>query len=265
MNTEDIKVILEKIAAVGYKEIESAFSSKPNFYGYNPTEFKKIVEDLGMKWIAHHVGGASYRGRPPGATPPQNATPAGAAGSPRPQMLNLRYNYQQVVDNAIEGGLKYVVCASTPIGTMDDIKASIETFNKTGEACKKAGIEFVYHNYATEFAAVEGTTQTPYELIMAGTDKDLVKMELDMAWASKGGKDPIALFKEHPKRFPLWHIKDISADFKTITEVGNGSVDFKRVFKEAKLAGMKHFFVEQDMVASFDSVQTSFTNLSKMI
>lgn len=100
---------------------------------------------------------------------------------------------------------------------------------------------------------------------MAGTDKDLVKMELDMAWASKGGKDPIALFKEHPKRFPLWHIKDISADFKTITEVGNGSVDFKRIFKEAKLAGMKHFFVEQDMVASFDSVQTSFTNLSKMI
>lgn len=138
MNTEDIKVILEKIAAVGYKEIESAFSSKPNFYGYNPTEFKKIVEDLGMKWIAHHVGGASYRGRPPGATPPPNATPAAAAMPPRPQMLNLRDNYQQVVDNAIEGGLKYVVCASTPIGTMDDIKASIETFNKTGEACKKS-------------------------------------------------------------------------------------------------------------------------------
>lgn len=275
--SDDAKGSLEKVAAIGYKEIESAFSMKDGYYGYTPKEFKKIVEDLGMTWRAHHVGGAPFRprpaqtgaGTPPAGTPAQGA--AGAGGqSPRPmpanmpKRLNLLENYQQIVDEAAEGGLTYLVCASTPVGTLDEIKKSIEVFVKTGEACKKAGISFAYHNHATEFDKIEG--KTPYELILSQTDPKLVTMEMDMAWVVKAGYDPVELFKQQPGRFPLWHTKDINQDLKTPTEIGNGVVDFKKIFANAKAAGLKYYFVEQDMAPNpFESIATSFTNLKKII
>ncbi|GAB3887379.1 sugar phosphate isomerase/epimerase family protein [Spirosoma agri] len=279
---EDPKGTLEKVAAVGYKEVESAFSLRGGYYGYTAKEFKSLVSGLGMTWRAHHAGGAPFRPRP-AATPPAGGgsgagtppaggqAPAGGAQRPAmdfskmPPMLNLRDNYQQLVDQAVEGGLSYLVCASTPVSTIDEINKSIEVFQKTGEAAKKAGIGFAYHNHATEFDPVDGG-KTPYELILSQTDKDLVKMELDLAWATKAGKDPVALFKEQPGRFPLWHIKDIKDDKKTITEVGNGMVDFKRIFAAAKTAGLKYFFVEQDMAPlGVESITTSYTNLKKVL
>ncbi|QJD80343.1 sugar phosphate isomerase/epimerase family protein [Spirosoma rhododendri] len=285
---DDPKGTLEQVAKVGYKEIESAFSLRGGYYGYSAKEFKALVESLGMHWRAHHAMGAPFRPRPEGprpeaaraggppATPPAGAstpTTPGAAPRPRmdfskmPPMLTLRDNYQQAVDQAAEGGVSYLVCASTPVGTMDEISKSIEVFQKTGEACKKAGIQFAYHNHATEFDPVaDAGNKTPYELILSQTDKDLVKMELDLAWATKAGKDPVALFKEHPGRFPLFHVKDIKADRQTITEVGNGMVDFKRIFAAANIAGMKYFFVEQDMAPNgIADITTSFNNLKKVL
>ena len=180
-------------------------------------------------------------------------------------MLNLRDNYQQLVDEAAEGGLAYLICASTPVSNVEEIQKSIEVFQKTGEAAKKAGIGFAYHNHATEFDPVDNG-KTPYELILSQTDKDLVKMELDLAWATKAGKDPVKLFEEQPGRFPLWHIKDIKSDLKTITEVGNGVVDFKRIFAAAKTAGLKYIFVEQDMAPQpIENITTSYTNLKKVL
>lgn len=268
---EDPKGTLEKVAAVGYKEIESAFNMRGGYYGYTAKEFKELVSDLGMTWRAHHAGGAPFRPRPAAGGPPPGGQAQGGAQRPAmdfskmPPQLNLRDNYQQLVDEAVEGGLSYLVCSSTPVATLDEIQKSIEVFQKTGEACKKAGIGFAYHNHSTEFDPVEGG-KTPYELILSQTDKELVKMELDLAWATKAGKDPVELFKQHPGRFPLWHIKDIKDDNKTITEVGNGVVDFKRAFAAAKVAGLKYIFVEQDMAATpIESITTSYTNLTKIL
>lgn len=257
---EDPKGTLEKVAAVGYKEIESAFSMRGGYYGYKPKEFRQLLADLGLHWRSHHSLGAPFK------MPPGGKMPAGADGKPItiPPMLNLRDNYQQLVDDAAEGGISYLVCASTPVSTLDEIKSSVEVFQKTGEAAKKAGLQFAYHNHATEFDPVEGG-KTPYELILSQTDKELVKMELDLAWATKAGKDPVALFKEHPGRFPLFHVKDIKQDMKTLTEVGNGVVDFKHAFSAAKIAGLKYFFVEQDMAPSIDSIKTSYQNISKIL
>jgi sugar phosphate isomerase/epimerase len=260
---EDPEGTLKKLASIGIKEVESAFSTRGGYYGYKPKEFKKVVEGVGLKWRAHHATGAPFK------MPPPDKMPKGEDGKPisipkMPAMLNLRDNYQQLVDDAAEAGLSYLVCASTPVGNLDEIKNSIEVFQKTGEAAKKAGLGFAYHNHATEFDAVEGG-KTPYELVLSQTDKDLVKMELDLAWATKAGKDPVELFKEHPGRFPLWHVKDIKSDLQTITEVGNGVVEFKRIFEAAKIAGLKYFFMEQDMVPSIDSVDIGYKNLIKVI
>ena len=167
--------------------------------------------------------------------------PADADGKPItiPPIRTLKDNMQELVDEAAEGGVPYLVCANTPINTMDDIKSSIEVLNKTDEACKKAGIGFAYHNHDAEFHTVEG--QVPYEMFLSQTK---MQMELDLAWATKGGKDPVELFKQHPGRFPLWHVKDLDAGRENILPVGSGTIDYKRIFAAAKDAGMKHFFIE---------------------
>ncbi len=257
---DDVPGTMKKVAAIGYKEIESAFSKKGGYYGMKPKEFNAFLKDLGLSWKSHHVIGAPFK-LPPGAK-----LPNGPDGKPItiPPMRNLRENMQVLVDEAAEGGVEFLVCANTPINTLDDIKSSIEVLNKTGEACKKAGINFAYHNHDAEFRAVEG--KIPYELMLAETSAELVKMELDLAWATKGGKDPLDLFKQHPGRFPQWHVKDLDAKRETILPVGTGTIDFKRIFDAAKTAGMKHFYVEHDMPADpFASAATSFANLTKLL
>ena len=55
------------------------------------------------------------------------------------------------------------------------------------------------------------------------------------------------LFKEHPGRFSMWHVKDMDKNNKDFnTEIGKGTIDFKTIFAEAKLSGMKHFFIEHE-------------------
>lgn len=254
---DDVQGTLKKIAAIGYKKIESAFSKKGGYYGMKPKEFASFLKDTGMSWKAHHVLGAPFK-LPPGAK-----MPAGADGKPIsiPPMRNLSTDRQQLVDEAAEGGVEYLVCANTPINTLDDIKASIEVLNKTDEACKKAGIGFAYHNHDAEFRAVEG--QIPYEMFLSQTK---MQMELDLAWATKGGKDPLELFKQHPGRFPLWHVKDLDKEMKIVLPVGEGTIDYKRIFDAASSSGMKHFFVEHDMPKDpWASITTSYSYLSKML
>jgi sugar phosphate isomerase/epimerase len=250
---KDVKGNLQKVAAIGFKEIESAFSMKGGYYGMTAKEFAALIKETGLNWQSHHVGGAAFKPRVGAPAPPANM----------PKSLNLKENAQQVVDEVAGAGVKYLVCSSIPINTMEDVKESIEILNKAGEIAKKAGLVFAYHNHDREFKEVDG--QKPYDMFLSQVSADLMKMELDLAWVRKAGVDPVELFKKHPKRFPLWHVKDMSADFSTIMPVGEGSIDFKRIFAEAKTAGLKHFFVEHDMPKNaFESITSSYKYLSGM-
>ena len=256
---DDLKGNLKKVAAIGYKEIESAFSKKGGYYGMKPKEFASLLKDLGLSWKSHHVVGAPFK-MPPGAK-----LPTGADGKPIAigAMKNLRDNYNEIIEEAVDGGFSYLVCASTPIGSVEDLKESIDTLNKASEAATKAGLIMAYHNHDKEFEMLDG--KVIYDRLLSETNADMLKMELDVCWATKAGVDPVELFKNHPGRFPLWHVKDIDKELKGPVPVGEGIVDFKRIFASEKVAGMKHFFVEHDMPKDpFASITTSYNNLEKM-
>jgi sugar phosphate isomerase/epimerase len=265
----DPKGTLEKLAAIGYKELESAGSKKGNFYGFQPKEFTAMVKAAGLSWRSAHVGGAPFTMEQVMRMAKTKEDSARIQkmfeqfkNAPKP--LNLKENYQQLADAAAEGGLSYLVCSSIPVHTLDEIKTAVEVFSKSGEACKKVGVQFAYHNHTTEFDEVEG--HRPFDYILSNTDKDLVKMELDLAWATKAKQDPVALFKMHPGRFPLWHVKDLDKKTMSPAEVGTGVVDFKRVFDNADISGMKFFFVEQDGAPQpLQNVTNSFNYLHKML
>jgi sugar phosphate isomerase/epimerase len=256
---QDVPGYLKRVADIGYKEIESAYSMKGGEYGMKPAAFAALVNSLGMTWVSKHVLGAPFH-------MPANAKPMlDANGQPIkfPPMLNLTENMQELVDWAAEGGITYLVCANIPTGTSDQIKSSVDVLNKTSEACKKVGITLAYHNHTEEFKEVDGVI--PYHAFLTQLSPDVV-MELDLCWATKAGIDPVQLFSDHPGRFPLWHCKDLDKDRNGPAPVGEGVVDFKRIFASAQVAGMKHIFVEHDMPKdAFASITTSYNNLMKIM
>ncbi|HEX2976305.1 MAG TPA: hypothetical protein VHO68_10220, partial [Bacteroidales bacterium] len=119
--TDDAKGTLEKLAAIGYREIESAGSQKGNYYGFSPKEFSSMVKDAGMHWRSAHVGGAPFSTSQimkmaKTAEDSAKAKKFAEQLKNRPVVANLTDNYQQLADEAAEGGLDYLVCASIPVG-----------------------------------------------------------------------------------------------------------------------------------------------------
>jgi sugar phosphate isomerase/epimerase len=261
---DDVTGTLKKIAAIGYKDLESAFSIKGGFYGMTPKEFAKLTRDMGLSWVSHHVIGAPFV-MPPGGF----KVPAGMDTTRlhqmrnMPPMKNLKENSQEVIDAVAEGGLKYLVCASIPLGTSAEVSQAIDILGKSGEQAKKAGITLCYHNHTHEFESVDG--KIPYDQLLT-LSPDILKMELDLGWATVAGQDPVELFKKSPGRFPLWHVKDIIMAQKMPTEIGNGTVDFKRIFAASSVAGMQYFFVEQDGATHpFESITASYQDLTTKV
>ena len=242
---------LQKVASFGYKNIETAFSKQAGIYGKAPKEFKALLQDMGMEWRSHHVIGGAIK------LPPGYKMPNGADGKPiiMPKMKNLTDNSQELIDTVAEGGIKYIVCANIPVNTADEIKQAAVVLQRAGEQAKKAGLQLVYHNHANEFGNTDGIVA--YDYFLSQVNADILKMELDLGWAFKAGKNPVDIFNQNPGRFPLWHVKDMTAA-GDIVAFGEGVYDFTATFNNAKNAGMEYFFIEQDFPKNpFESIKSS--------
>ena len=219
---------LKSLASIGFKELESAGYCDGMYYGMKPAEFRKILDDHGLTMPSGHY----------------------LTGNQDPEIIGtLNNGWEQAVEDALAVGQKYMVLAylfDFERERLDQYKELADIMNTKADIARQAGIQFCYHNHDFEFQELEG--EIPMEVVLNETDKELVKMELDLYWINKVDQDPVAFFSKYPKRTPLWHVKDMdnSADRK-FTEVGNGVIDFKTIFKHADKSGMKHFFVEQDV------------------
>jgi sugar phosphate isomerase/epimerase len=244
---KDPAATLAKVAGVGFNSVECAtYTGTQKFYGMEPAVFAKTLKDNGLIAPSGHY----------------------MLGEGMPTTKGTIVNeWQKAVDDAAAVGLKYMVCAyllDSERGNLAHYKETAEKLNKAGEICKKAGIQLCYHNHDFEFKQEDG--KFPYEALLDNTDKDLVKMEMDIYWIYKAKQDPIALFNQHPGRFPLWHVKDMDNTPKQMfTEVGNGVIDFKKVFANKGKAGLKYFFNEQDICPGdpFNSITQSYAYIKK--
>ena len=113
---------------------------------------------------------------------------------------------------------------------------------------------------------------TAYDLITENIDPDEVKFELDLFWIAIAGYDPVEYFNKAPGRFPLWHLKDmitepyiVDGEERYFAEVGNGVIDFARIFEARETAGLDYFFVEQDFTQKtpFESIEISINYINK--
>ena len=202
-------------AEIGYNWVEAADHRDGKFYGMQPKEFGKLVQKNGMVALSSHSG------------------------------LNPE-NYESMIDDAAAAGMKYIILPSLPgdwSSSIDGYQRAADFFNKAGERSRKAGIRFGFHNHQVEFQEING--RVPYEILLIQTDPKLVIFEVDLAWITAAGKDPVAYFRNYPGRFEVWHMKDLTPEKQDAT-LGEGIIDFKPILAEARTAGMKYWFLEQD-------------------
>jgi sugar phosphate isomerase/epimerase len=230
----DVEGTLARVAEIGFKEVE--FAGYPA--GVAPS-LKAILDRLGLSAPSSHQG-----------------------------MQAIRSDWGRTLDDAAALGQRYIVVPS--IGreerqTLDGWKRVAALFNRAGEEARARRIQFGYHNHDFEFAPIEGTIG--YDVLLAETDPQLVAMELDLYWMTRGGKDPVEYFAKHPGRFPLLHVKDMDATpERGFADVGKGTIDFRRIFARAKQAGVKHYFYEQDLTPGppLDSARASYDYLKAL-
>lgn len=234
----DVPGNLAKVAAAGYSVVETFGYSKENgFWGLKPEKLKSLLQENGLTSISGH------------------------------------YNFNKLfidgdlseVDNVLQAakilGQQYIVIPWLAKGFIKDsatMDKTIAYIAKAAAHVKKAGLKLAYHNHDFEFIPVDG--KVFYEQLLEKIDPKLLDFELDVYWVVRVGQDPVKWFEKYPGRFKLLHIKDMDKENPQLnTEIGNGSIDYKRIIAHAAVGGVKQLIMEQEnfKIDPFESIKRS--------
>jgi sugar phosphate isomerase/epimerase len=155
---------------------------------------------------------------------------------------------------AKELGLKQMIIATLGLpekASLADWMRAADEANKLGERTRKAGIQLGFHNHDFEFHKLDG--QLIYDKLMGELHADAVKMQFQVS-VVRLGYQAADFFEKYPGRFVSMHLQDWSPAEKKEVALGQGIVDWKRVFAAAKGGGVKNYFVEMDPDAMKASV-----------
>lgn len=228
---EDPSGSLRQLAEMGYTHIEHANYVDHRFYGWNAKEFKKVLEDLGLKIPSGHT---VLRQR-----------------HWNESRKDFNDDWKRLIDNAAYIGQDYVISPymeGEVHSTYDNFMQFMEIFNRSGEFCRKHGMKFGYHNHDFEFSKrLNGTTL--WDLIMDHTDADKVVMQLDMGNMFKAGAKAKDVLARHPARYDNIHVKDMilteDGEYESCV-LGKGLIDVKKTIDHAKDQGTTLFIIEQE-------------------
>lgn len=224
---KDPVATLTALKAMGYEDFET-YGYDPAqdlFYGYPSSEFKGILDELGLSASSGHFGFSDY-------------------------LTQSQDEMTWFVDQCIKGAktldMKYITWPwiSPEQRTVDNFKLMAEKLNVIGEQVQAAGLGFAYHNHGFEFEDHQG--DKGYEIILAETDPTLVKLQMDMYWVMHSSSfTPKELIARQPGRFVMWHIKDMDKISRDYTELGNGSIDYVTLLPDPAESGLDFYFIEQ--------------------
>jgi sugar phosphate isomerase/epimerase len=224
--------VLKQLSENGYKKVESFEGPKGMFWGMKNTEFKKVMDDLGMNMVSAHCN----------------------------ETGDFK-SFERKAAAAGEIGVKYLICAfKGPQNSLDNFKKFTDEFNACGEIAKKHGLRFAYHNHDYSFKAMDGVL--PQDVMMNGTNPDLVDFEMDMYWTVAAGVDPVAYMDKHPNRFKLVHVKDLSkiATGYESCVIGKGTIDYKSLLPKVAKRGVQHMIVEQEAYTGTNELDAARDN-----
>ena len=209
---EDLYESLKKVADIGYTTVQLSGVCQ-----YDPTEMKTELDRLGLKCVLTHISTARIESEP----------------------------LQVAKDHTILG------CDHIGLGSYDfscdggenKVPQFIDIYTEPCRIFKSEGKYFMYHNHAAEFKKVGN--KTVMELLAEGMPADLMGFTVDTYWVQVGGGDPADHIERLSGRVPVIHLKDCAYGQK-MAVVGEGNINFDRVFKTAEASGTKYMMVEQD-------------------
>jgi sugar phosphate isomerase/epimerase len=206
---------LAMIADAGYAEVEPAYE----YGGRTPEQFRKIVDDNGLKVIGSHHNPYDFRGDLARVT----------------------------LERAATLGQKYVgVSYMDGQQTADGYRRMADEMNQWGEAARAYDLHWYAHLHDNEFATDPSTGEVLFDVWLAETDPRLVSFEMDLYWILRAGADPVAYLDRHQGRFPLFHLKDGTPTEGIETDLGEGTVDFAAILSHLRSLGAHDFVIERD-------------------
>ena len=221
---KDFPGTIKQLADAGFQSIElcSPYGYEEFGFGglakYSPAELRKILSDAGVTCISSHFG-----------------------------IGELRKNQERSIGWAKDSGLTQMLVPSLDgpkNPTMDDVKRAAEEYNKMAERAAKAGIQQGLHNEEFELSTVNG--KRTYDILFELLDPKLVKFQFQVSTIGQG-YDAAEYFTKYPGRFISMHVQGWSAETKKIVPVGQGTLDWKKIFTAAKIGGINNYFVEMDL------------------
>ena len=237
---------LKKLSGMGYRYVEHANYGDRKFYGYSAVDFKKLLDDLGMKMYSGHT---SMKPEHWDAT-----------------KKDFSDSWKDTVLDAATVGQRYVITPSMEESMRNnetDFKNYMDVFNQCGSLCQKSGMKFGYHNHSFEFNTSLGGVML-YDLIMKYTDPTLVAQQLDMGNLYNGGAKAIDIATKFPGRFELMHVKDeilskqLNHDKYESTILGKGIVGTRGICDLGrKTGGTKYFIIEQESYQEMTPLDSS--------
>ncbi|MDR2472038.1 MAG: sugar phosphate isomerase/epimerase [Tannerella sp.] len=238
---KDPQGCLKKLADIGYAHAEAYGYDSKTFLGKRLKEWAVMMQDVGMKLTSTHCGTGLL-----------------------PADVNTKewdYWRNSATEMKEADGLFLAQSFLPSDKSLDEIKRVAEQFNKIGLICKSAGVRFGYHNHYTEFKTVDG--EVVMDTLVKNTDPKLVFFQMDLGHVLKGGADILAYINKYPGRFIAWH----ASDFKiggAYTEVGQGSVPYPELLKNADRHGVIDLTVEQETGGDiFASCKNDFNYLAQ--
>lgn len=253
---KDPLATLRALSEMGYRYVEHANYVNRKFYGYTATEFKKVLDDLGLKMLSGHtVMGKDH----------WNAS-----------QKQFTDTWKYTIEDAATCGQQFVISPWLDAAlrkTYDEMLAYMEVFNKSGELCKQSGMRFGYHNHNFEFTE-KLNGQILYDIILDHTDPSLVVQQLDMGNLYETGANAYEIVQKHPGRFISLHVKDeIAAQKKSESDttryestiLGAGVANTKAVTDLGKKSGgTLHFIIEQEAYQGRAPLDCAKENLAVM-
>ena len=221
-----VEDVLAKVAKAGYKFVEPyGYSRKKGFWGLSPQEFKALLDKYKLTSNGGHYDFFSIVDK--GINYDDLESYIAAA-----KVLKQEYIIVPYVDPKL-------------FDTEAGVKAFAEKLKVVSEVVKKNGLKLAYHNHSFEFKDLGG--KTGYEILLKELAPSVIDFEIDLYWAVRGNQDVFKIFENNKGRFAMWHIKDRKkTDASKNTEIGNGDIDYVKILKAAKLAGIKYSIVEQE-------------------
>jgi sugar phosphate isomerase/epimerase len=243
---------LTQLAKFGYKHVEHANYIDRKFYGFSAKEFRKVLDDLGLKMPAGHTVMA------------KNHWDAAKK--------DFTDAWKFTVEDAAVLGQKYVVSPwmdESMRKTKDDLLRTMDIFNRCGELCQKSGMKFGYHNHDFEFS-VQLDGMKIFDIMMKNLDVNKVVMQLDIGNMYSGGAKALDVIGQYPGKFEMIHVKDEieNKDGKhESTIVGKGIVPVKEVLDICRKSGGTYvYIIEQEAYqgkAPMDCMKENFEIMKK--